>query len=164
MQRACRWPPSSACRAVRAAMPMSRRPSARPTSRCPTSTTRRRSSLPCDPPTRWWSVIITTRRGSGGPASCPRPRRPDLLEKLTYFQAVVIGLLQGVTELFPISSLGHSVLVPALLGWDQLVRGETSSESFYLAFVVGLHVATAIALLVFFREDWVKIIGGFFRS
>ena len=70
------------------------------------------------------------------------------MEKLTYFQAVVIGLLQGVTELFPISSLGHSVLVPALLGWDQLVRGETSSESFYLAFVVGLHVATAIALLV----------------
>jgi undecaprenyl-diphosphatase len=86
------------------------------------------------------------------------------MHKLSYFQAVVIGLLQGVTELFPISSLGHSVLVPAVLGWDQLVRGEASSESFYLAFLVGLHVATALALLVFFREEWVAIIGGFFRS
>jgi undecaprenyl-diphosphatase len=83
---------------------------------------------------------------------------------LTYFRAVVIGLLQGVTELFPISSLGHSVLVPALLGWGDLVKGEATGESPFLAFLVGLHVATAIALLIFFREDWVRIISGFFRS
>ena len=83
---------------------------------------------------------------------------------LTYFQAIVIGLLQGVTELFPISSLGHSVLLPGWLGWDNLVRGQSASESFYLAFLVGVHVATAVALLVFFRQDWVRIVGGFFRS
>ena len=79
---------------------------------------------------------------------------------LTYFQAIVIGLLQGVTELFPISSLGHSVLVPALLGWDTLVKGQSQKESFYLAFVVGLHCATAIALLAFFWKDWLRIIKG----
>jgi len=83
---------------------------------------------------------------------------------ITYFQAIVIGLLQGVTELFPISSLGHSVLVPAWLGWDNLVTAQSADESFYLAFVVALHVATAIALLIYFREDWVRIIGGFFRT
>jgi len=83
---------------------------------------------------------------------------------ITYFQAIVIGLLQGVTELFPISSLGHSVLVPAWLGWDTLVTAQSADESFYLAFVVALHVATAIALLVYFRAEWVRIIGGFFRT
>jgi undecaprenyl-diphosphatase len=83
---------------------------------------------------------------------------------VSYFQAIVIGLLQGVTELFPISSLGHSVLVPAWLGWDHLVRAQSAGESFYLAFVVALHVATAIALLVYFRADWVRIIRAFFRT
>jgi undecaprenyl-diphosphatase len=83
---------------------------------------------------------------------------------ITYFQAIVIGLLQGVTELFPISSLGHSVLVPAWLGWDHLVTAQSADESFYLAFVVALHVATALALLVYFRDDWVRIIGGFFNT
>jgi len=81
-----------------------------------------------------------------------------------YFQAVVIGLLQGVTELFPVSSLGHSVLVPAWLGWDTLVRGQAADTSFYLAFLVGLHMATALALLVYFRLEWVRIIGAFIRS
>jgi undecaprenyl-diphosphatase len=76
----------------------------------------------------------------------------------------VIGVLQGVTELFPISSLGHSVLIPAWLGWDTLVTAQSAGESFYLAFVVALHVATALALLVYFREDWVRIVGGFFRT
>jgi undecaprenyl-diphosphatase len=83
---------------------------------------------------------------------------------LSYFQAIVLGLLQGVTELFPVSSLGHTVLLPALLGWNNLVKAQSASESFYLAFVVALHVATAIALLVFFRKDWIRIIRGFFRS
>jgi undecaprenyl-diphosphatase len=83
---------------------------------------------------------------------------------LTYLQAIVIGILQGVTELFPISSLGHSVLIPELLGWDKLVTGQSADESFYLAFLVGLHVATAIALLIFFWQEWVKVIGGFFTS
>ena len=88
---------------------------------------------------------------------------------LTYLQAAVIGVLQGVTELFPISSLGHSVLVPALIGggWKQLVTQsstQSSENSPYLAFIVALHVATAIALLIFFRRDWARIIRGFFRT
>lgn len=88
---------------------------------------------------------------------------------LSYFQAIVIGLLQGVSELFPVSSLGHSVLFPAFIGgsWADLVTQTstaTSENSPYLAFIVALHVATAIALLIFFRSDWVRIIRGFFRT
>jgi len=84
---------------------------------------------------------------------------------ISYLQAVVIGLLQGVTELFPVSSLGHSVLIPALVGgqWAQDLN-VSAPESPYLAFIVGLHVATALALLVYFRRDWVRIIGGFGSS
>jgi undecaprenyl-diphosphatase len=88
---------------------------------------------------------------------------------LTYLQAILIGVLQGVTELFPISSLGHSVLVPALIGggWQPLVTQSataSSETSPYLAFIVALHVATATALLIFFRADWARIIRGFLRS
>ncbi len=88
---------------------------------------------------------------------------------LTYLQAVVIGVLQGVTELFPVSSLGHSVLVPALIGgsWEPLVTQSATGDSAsspYLAFIVALHVATACALLVLFRADWVRIIRAFFAS
>src|SRR2546423_12804520 len=83
---------------------------------------------------------------------------------LTYFQAIVMGILQGVTELFPVSSLGHGVLLPTLFGWHGLVRAQSQPESFFLAFLVGLHVATALALLVFFRRAWARIIAGFFRS
>jgi undecaprenyl-diphosphatase len=82
---------------------------------------------------------------------------------ISYFQAIVIGLLQGVTELFPISSLGHSVLVPAWLGWDSITKGQ-STESPYLAFLVALHCATALALLVYFWKDWANIIRGFVGS
>lgn len=84
---------------------------------------------------------------------------------LDYFEAIVVGAFQGVTELFPVSSLGHSVLLPAVLGgqWAQDLSVSTP-ESPYLAFIVGLHVATAAALLLFFRRDWVRIIGGFFSS
>jgi len=85
-------------------------------------------------------------------------------EPLSYLQAIVIGLLQGFTELFPVSSLAHSVLVPELLGWDNLVNGQSANESFYLAFLVGLHCATAVALLVFYRRDWARVIRGFFSS
>jgi undecaprenyl-diphosphatase len=88
---------------------------------------------------------------------------------ISYFQAVVIGLLQGVTELFPVSSLGHSVLVPAFIGgsWETLVTQSatsTSQTSPYLAFIVALHVATALALLIFLRADWLRIIRGFLRT
>lgn len=88
---------------------------------------------------------------------------------LSYLQAVVIGLTQGITELFPVSSLGHSVLLPAVIGgdWEPLVTQSSTADSgssFYLAFIVALHVATACALLLFFRNEWVRIIRGFFRS
>lgn len=83
---------------------------------------------------------------------------------LSFFQAIVIGLIQGVTELFPISSLGHSVLVPSLLGWHSLVKGQSAGESFFLAFIVGLHCASAIALLLFYRNDWIRLIAAFFRT
>ena len=84
---------------------------------------------------------------------------------LTYPEAILIGLLQGVTELFPVSSLGHSVLIPALLGgrWARDLN-VSAPESPYLAFIVGLHVATAFALLVFFWRDWVRIVTGFGTS
>ena len=89
--------------------------------------------------------------------------------EITYLQAIVLGILQGVTELFPISSLGHSVLVPAWLGgdWAALVTqygNDSSSQSPYLAFIVALHVATAVALLVFYWRDWVSIIGAWFTT
>src|SRR6266487_1118365 len=83
---------------------------------------------------------------------------------ISYLQAIVIGLLQGVTELFPVSSLGHSVLLPAWLGWHSIVGQQSAEESPYLAFLVGLHVATAMALLVFFRAEWVRIVRGLWRS
>src|ERR1700680_4928480 len=83
---------------------------------------------------------------------------------LSYFQAVVLGLLQGVTELFPVSSLGHTVLFPTLFGWNELVKAQSQSESFWLAFVVMLHVGSALGLLYFYRRDWVQIIGAFFRT
>ncbi len=88
---------------------------------------------------------------------------------MSYLQAIVIALTQGATELFPVSSLGHTVIVPGWIGgsWKTLVTQSSqgdSGSSFYLAFIVALHVATALALLWFFRADWVRIIRGFLRS
>jgi undecaprenyl-diphosphatase len=84
---------------------------------------------------------------------------------LTYLEAAVVGLIQGVTELFPISSLGHNVLLPALVGGNWATDLNVAQpESPYLAYIVGLHVATAIALLIYFWRDWVRIIKGFFAS
>ncbi|OBF02366.1 undecaprenyl-diphosphatase [Mycobacterium sp. ACS4054] len=84
---------------------------------------------------------------------------------LTYIEAVVVGAFQGVTELFPVSSLGHAVLVPAVVGgrWAQDLN-VSAPDSPYLAFIVGLHVATAAALLVFFWRDWLRIVAGFASS
>jgi undecaprenyl-diphosphatase len=84
---------------------------------------------------------------------------------LTYLEAAVVGLIQGVSELFPVSSLGHNVLLPALIGgsWASDLN-VAKAQSPYLAFIVGMHVATAIALLIYFWRDWIRIIGGFFSS
>jgi undecaprenyl-diphosphatase len=83
---------------------------------------------------------------------------------LTFFQAIVLGVLQGVTELFPVSSLGHSVILPQLLGWTDVVAAQSASESYFLAFLVGLHVATALALLAFYRSTWARIVRGLIAS
>jgi undecaprenyl-diphosphatase len=86
-------------------------------------------------------------------------------QHLSWLEASVIGLLQGVSELFPVSSLGHSVLVPAVIGGSWARDLDVSApESPYLAFIVGLHVATAAALIVFFWRDWVRIAGGLVSS
>src|ERR1700690_3314950 len=83
---------------------------------------------------------------------------------ISYIQALLLGLLQGISELFPISSLGHSVLFAWLAGWKNIVADQSKTESFFLAFLVLLHVGTAIALFIFYRKEWYRIIGGFFRS
>ncbi len=83
---------------------------------------------------------------------------------MTMLQAVIMGLLQGITELFPISSLGHSVILPQLLGWSQIVKAQGANNSFFLTFLVGLHVATAAALFVYYRKDWTQIIKGVVRT
>jgi undecaprenyl-diphosphatase len=82
-----------------------------------------------------------------------------------YLEAGLIGALQGGTELVPVSSLGHSVLVPALVGGSWARDLDVSKpESPYLAFIVALHVATALALIVHFRRDWVRIVIGLLTS
>jgi undecaprenyl-diphosphatase len=78
---------------------------------------------------------------------------------ISYPQAIVLGLLQGVSELFPISSLGHSVILPKLLGWNI-----HQNDPYFIAFLVATHLATAIVLLLFFWRDWVRIVKGMGRS
>lgn len=78
---------------------------------------------------------------------------------INYFQAVLFGLVQGITELFPISSLGHSVLLPKLVGWtvDQ-------KDPSFLTFLIATHAATAFVLFLFFIQDWKRLGMGIFRS
>lgn len=78
---------------------------------------------------------------------------------LTYFQAIIFGLVQGVTELFPISSLGHSVLLPKILRWQI-----NQDDPFFLTFLVATHAATTLVLFLFFLKDWKRIFSGLFRS
>ena len=87
------------------------------------------------------------------------------MSHMTYPEAMVVGLVQGVTELFPVSSLGHNVLIPALIGgsWAQDLN-VSAPESPYLAFIVGLHVATALAMIIYFWRDWLRIVNGLISS
>jgi undecaprenyl-diphosphatase len=80
-------------------------------------------------------------------------------EPISYFQAVVLGLTQGIAEPFPISSLGHAVVLPRLFGWHL-----HQNDPYFLTFLVATHLATAIVLLLFFLRDWIKIAGGIVRS
>jgi undecaprenyl-diphosphatase len=78
---------------------------------------------------------------------------------ISYFQGAMLGLLQGVSELFPVSSLGHSVILPRLVGWHI-----HQNDKFFITFLVATHLATAIVLLLFFWRDWVRIVKGLGRS
>jgi undecaprenyl-diphosphatase len=78
---------------------------------------------------------------------------------ITYFQAIVLGLLQGFSELFPISSLGHSVILPQLLGWNI-----HQNDDYFITFLIATHLATAIVLFIFFFQDWMRIFAGMWRS
>jgi undecaprenyl-diphosphatase len=80
-------------------------------------------------------------------------------DPISYFQAVVLGLTQGIAEPFPISSLGHAVVMPRLFGWDI-----HQNDKFFLAFLVATHLATAIVLFLFFLRDWMRIFRGIGRS
>lgn len=80
-------------------------------------------------------------------------------DPITYFQALILGLVQGVAEPFPISSLGHGVVLPRLLGWDI-----HQNDPFFLTFLVATHLATAIVLFFFFLRDWMRIFRGLGRS
>ena len=82
-----------------------------------------------------------------------------LAAPISYWQAIVLGIVQGVTELFPVSSLGTSVVLPGLLGWDI-----HQNDPYFLTFLVATHLATALVLLLFFWRDWVRILKGLGRS
>ena len=81
------------------------------------------------------------------------------MHPISYFQAIVLGLTQGASEPFPVSSLGHAVILPSLFGWNI-----HQNDKFFLTFLVATHVATAVVLLLFFLRDWIKIVGGILRS
>jgi undecaprenyl-diphosphatase len=81
------------------------------------------------------------------------------LDPTTLIQIIALGLLQGVAELFPISSLGHTVIIPGLLGWGNLLENQN-----FLPLVVTLHLGTALALLTFFWRDWVALVRAFVRT
>ncbi len=83
---------------------------------------------------------------------------------ITTFQAVVLGVIQGATELFPVSSLGHTVLLPTLFRWGNIVAWQSQPESPWLAFVVMLHVGSAVGLLIYFWRQWIAIILAFFST
>jgi undecaprenyl-diphosphatase len=105
-------------------------------------------------------INILAGAGAVGPAE-----REVVMIHLTFAEAIIVGLIQGTTELFPVSSLGHNVLIPAIVGGNWATDLNVSKpESPYLAFIVGLHVATAIGITAYFWRDWIRIIGGFFSS
>ena len=81
------------------------------------------------------------------------------MHPISYFQALVLGLLQGIAEPFPISSLGHGVIAPSIFGWDI-----HQNDDFFLAFLVATHCATALVLFFIFLDDWKRIFRGIGRS
>jgi undecaprenyl-diphosphatase len=95
-----------------------------------------------------FALLATVHRLAAHPAA-----QTATTIKITHAQAIILALLQGVAELFPISSLGHTVIAPKLLGWNI-----NQAADAFLPFVVALHLGTGIALIVYFRRDWVEIV------
>ena len=81
------------------------------------------------------------------------------MEPISYLQALILGLTQGIAEPFPISSLGHAVIIPGLFGWNI-----HQNDDYFLAFLVATHCATALVLFIFFWSDWKRILKGIWRS
>ncbi|GCE04395.1 undecaprenyl-diphosphate phosphatase [Dictyobacter aurantiacus] len=81
------------------------------------------------------------------------------MDLMQIIKTVVLALLQGVTELFPISSLGHTVIIPSLVGWGDLAGGTAcGGKSCFLPVVVALHLGTSLALLIYFWRDWLQVL------
>src|SRR5260370_18686995 len=78
---------------------------------------------------------------------------------LTIWQIIFLALIQGVTELFPISSLGHTVILPGLFGWGDLVRNDS-----FLPLIVALHLGTSVPLVLYFWRDWLQVVRTLLRS
>src|ERR1700709_2328331 len=78
---------------------------------------------------------------------------------ISYLQALILGLTQGIAEPFPVSSLGHAVIIPGLLGWNI-----HQNDEYFLAFLVATHCATALVLFIYFWSDWKRILAGLWRS
>src|SRR5438105_9802930 len=91
-------------------------------------------------------------RCSGTPCEC-QVRKNKKHMNLDLWQTIFLALLQGVTELFPISSLGHTVILPGLFGWGDLVRNDS-----FLPLIVALHLGTSIALVLYFWRDWLQVV------
>src|SRR5436305_6221483 len=100
-------------------------------------------------------VPVTVTRLLGAPSL----GSPAVHDPISYGQAVILGLTQGIAEPFPISSLGHGVIIPRLLGWDIHQK-----DKFFITFLVATHLATAIVLFFFFLKDWMRIFRGLGRS
>src|ERR1700753_1640334 len=81
------------------------------------------------------------------------------MHPITYLQALILGLTQGIAEPFPVSSLGHGVIIPSLFGWNI-----HQNDDYFLAFLVATHCATALVLFFYFLQDWARIFRGFVRS
>jgi undecaprenyl-diphosphatase len=81
------------------------------------------------------------------------------MHPISYLQALILGLTQGIAEPFPVSSLGHGVIIPGLFGWNI-----HQNDDYFLAFLVATHCATAIVLFFYFFADWMRIFRGLGRS
>jgi undecaprenyl-diphosphatase len=78
---------------------------------------------------------------------------------MSWMQVLLYAIIQGITELFPISSVGHAVIVPYLFGWSNI-----TNDPQFLPFVVMLHLGTGVALIIYFWRDWVRLIGSLFND